>query len=129
MSRHRQPRSTAAGGGSGSALSRFGRRPLTEEGADLQQLLESYSESDILDLLGRQRSMFGLTDLNGLPALPGQLGPDDDLIGQVSTKDRNRIRKMRRMRKSMSGRQGTILGKGVPTAPGSSSQSLSVLGT
>ena len=66
-----------------------------------------------------------------VPDLPDYLQANTDIEGMITNEDRTRIRTQKAKQSMRSGRQGTILGSGVPTAPSvvKPQQNNSVLGT
>lgn len=105
----------------------FGTQLTDQQKVD-QAALGQLSAQEIEQLSGITFGLFGGYETGGLPKLPGVLGPDSQAPGTISVEDRNRIRKMQRVQRMSAGRQGTVLGGGIPTQSTGSSASKTVLG-
>ena len=89
---------------------------------------DSFGETfgDIADPLG----FFSRPDVTPftVPELPEYLRGDTDIEGMITFEDRTRIRTQQAEQRKVQGRQGTILGGGVPVGPQAPQGPESVLG-
>jgi len=96
---------------------------ITED--QFQAYIEGLSDDQVNQIAG---DYFSNLDTEGLPKLPDQIFFDTDIDGMLSYQDRQQVNKNRLEQKRSQGRQGTILGGGVPTAPTQVKPPSSVLG-